>query len=157
SNRGAITERPMVAVRNIAAAVGDQYGYGPAYSYAKQAPEPSPFPPTPCVWRRVWNEHHWVRSSPFFTSPNSGCPAAGVAEPLIKSPVNHPPISLVHGLPARSQRTHRACYGPWRDPTQTSARGVFLFAANIAKLPELLRRGASPARNARPVVLVPRN
>jgi len=41
---------------------GDQYGYGPAYSYAKQAPEPSPFAPTPCVWRRVWNEHHWVRS-----------------------------------------------------------------------------------------------
>src|SRR5215813_3066177 len=37
---------------------GDQYGYGPAYSYAKQAPEPSPFAPTPCVWRRVWNEHH---------------------------------------------------------------------------------------------------
>src|SRR5262249_52861611 len=58
--------------------------------------------------------------SAFITSPNSGCQAAGVAEPLIKSPVNHPPISLVHGLPARSQRTHRACYGPWRDPTQTS-------------------------------------
>ena len=34
---------------------GDQYGYGPAYSYAKQAPEPSPFAPPPCVWRRVWN------------------------------------------------------------------------------------------------------
>ena len=41
---------------------GDQYGYGPAYSYAKQAPEPSPFAPPPCVWRRVWNGHHWVRS-----------------------------------------------------------------------------------------------
>jgi hypothetical protein len=42
---------------------GDQYGYGPAYSYAKQAP-PGPFPvaPPPCVWRRVWNGHHWVRS-----------------------------------------------------------------------------------------------
>ena len=40
---------------------GDQYGYGPAYSYAKQAPEP-PFAPPPCVWRRVWNGHHWVRS-----------------------------------------------------------------------------------------------
>ena len=45
----------------------------------------------------------------------------------------------MHGLPARSQRTHRACYGPWRDPTQTSARGLFLFAANIAKLRELMR------------------
>jgi hypothetical protein len=40
---------------------GDQYGYGPAYSYAKQAPEPSPLAPPPCVWRRVWNGHHWVR------------------------------------------------------------------------------------------------
>jgi len=39
---------------------GDQYGYGPAYSYAKQAP--SPLPPPPCVWRRVWNGHYWVRS-----------------------------------------------------------------------------------------------
>ncbi len=39
---------------------GDQYGYGPAYSYAKQAPEP--LPPPPCVWRRVWNGHYWVRS-----------------------------------------------------------------------------------------------
>ena len=39
---------------------GDQYGYGPAYSLAKQAP--SPLPPPPCVWRRVWNGHHWVRS-----------------------------------------------------------------------------------------------
>jgi len=28
---------------------GDQYGYGPAYSYAKQAPEPSPFAPPPCL------------------------------------------------------------------------------------------------------------
>src|SRR5215470_19891223 len=54
---------------------GDQYGYGPAYSYAKQAPSvgapaapnypwygPSPLAPLPCVWRRVWNGHHWVRS-----------------------------------------------------------------------------------------------
>ena len=41
---------------------GDQYGYGPAYSYAKQAPEPPPFVPPPCVWRRVWNGHHWVRT-----------------------------------------------------------------------------------------------
>jgi hypothetical protein len=55
---------------------GDQYGYGPAYSYAKQAPSvgapaaanspwyrPSPLaPPLPCVWRRVWNGHHWFRS-----------------------------------------------------------------------------------------------
>ena len=41
---------------------GDQYGYGPAYSYAKQAPEPSPFAAPPCVWRRVWNGHHWIRS-----------------------------------------------------------------------------------------------
>lgn len=41
---------------------GDQYGYGPAYSYAKQAP-PGPFPVAPpCVWRRVWNGHSWVRS-----------------------------------------------------------------------------------------------
>jgi len=39
---------------------GDQYGYGPAYSYAKQAPEP--LPPPPCVWRRLWNGHHWVRA-----------------------------------------------------------------------------------------------
>jgi hypothetical protein len=36
---------------------GDQYGYGPAYSYGKQAPAPPP-----CVWRRVWNGHYWVRS-----------------------------------------------------------------------------------------------
>jgi hypothetical protein len=36
---------------------GDQYGYGPAYSLAKQAPAPPP-----CVLRRVWNGHHWVRS-----------------------------------------------------------------------------------------------
>ena len=41
---------------------GDQYGYGPAYSYAKQAPEPPSFAPPPCVWRRVWNGHHWVRT-----------------------------------------------------------------------------------------------
>ena len=40
---------------------GDQYGYGPAYSYAKQAP-PGPLAPPPCVWRRVWNGHHWVHS-----------------------------------------------------------------------------------------------
>jgi len=39
---------------------GDQYGYGPAYSYGKQAPEPPP--PPPCVWRRVWNGHYWVRA-----------------------------------------------------------------------------------------------
>jgi hypothetical protein len=39
---------------------GDQYGYGPAYSYAKQAPEP--LPPPPCVWRRLWNGKHWVRA-----------------------------------------------------------------------------------------------
>jgi hypothetical protein len=36
---------------------GDQYGYGPAYSYGKQAPAPPP-----CIWRRVWNGHYWVRS-----------------------------------------------------------------------------------------------
>jgi hypothetical protein len=46
---------------------GDQYGYGPAYSYAKQTPSsvltpPSPFAPPPCIWRRVWNGHYWVRS-----------------------------------------------------------------------------------------------
>jgi hypothetical protein len=43
---------------------GDQYGYGPAYSYAKQAPSiaPPPFVPPPCVWRRVWNGHYWIRS-----------------------------------------------------------------------------------------------
>jgi len=49
---------------------GDQYGYGPAYSYARQAPTgtaPSawygpPLAPLPCVWRRVWNGHYWVRS-----------------------------------------------------------------------------------------------
>jgi hypothetical protein len=42
---------------------GDQYGYGPAYSYAKQAPPgPLPVAPPPCVWRRVWNGHYWVRS-----------------------------------------------------------------------------------------------
>ena len=41
---------------------GDQYGYGPAYSYAKQAPDPSLLAPPPCIWRRVWNGHHWVRS-----------------------------------------------------------------------------------------------
>jgi hypothetical protein len=41
---------------------GDQYEYGPAYSYAKQAP-PGPFPVAPpCIWRRVWNGHSWVRS-----------------------------------------------------------------------------------------------
>ena len=40
---------------------GDQYGYGPAYSYAKQAPDPLP-PPRPCIWRRVWDGHHWVRA-----------------------------------------------------------------------------------------------
>jgi len=41
---------------------GDQYGYGPAYSYGKQAP-PGPFPVAPpCVFRRVWNGHYWVRS-----------------------------------------------------------------------------------------------
>jgi hypothetical protein len=49
---------------------GDQYGYGPAYSYARQAPigtappawyGPSLAPP-PCVWRRVWNGHYWIRS-----------------------------------------------------------------------------------------------
>jgi hypothetical protein len=36
---------------------GDQYGYGPAYSYGKQAPAPPP-----CIWRRIWNGHYWVRS-----------------------------------------------------------------------------------------------
>ena len=39
---------------------GDQYGYGPAYSYGKQAPAEPVAPP--CIWRRVWNGHYWVRS-----------------------------------------------------------------------------------------------
>jgi hypothetical protein len=41
---------------------GDQYGYGPAYSYGKQAPPGPLIAPQPCVWRRVWNGHYWVRS-----------------------------------------------------------------------------------------------
>jgi hypothetical protein len=43
---------------------GDQFGYGPAYSYAKQAPNvpATPYGAPPCVWRRVWNGHSWIRS-----------------------------------------------------------------------------------------------
>ena len=37
AGRRAITARPMMAGRNMAAAVAGQYGYGPGYSYARQA------------------------------------------------------------------------------------------------------------------------
>ena len=60
SNRGAITEPPYGGGPQYGSGGGDQYGYGPAYSYGKQAPAEPVAPP--CIWRRVWNGHYWVRS-----------------------------------------------------------------------------------------------
>ena len=52
---------------------GDQYGYGPAYSYAKQAPEPLPSPP--CVQASRLANFTNCRASTFVWMPRGLSPA----------------------------------------------------------------------------------